>query len=59
MKEFLHTFNKNCSDNVEYSEWSYESLFQCLEHYPETFIQVLTSEEVFDTTYISELGNSG
>jgi hypothetical protein len=51
-KDFLHTFDKSCSNNVEFSEWSNELLFQFIEHYPDIFIKLLSSKEIFDTTYI-------
>lgn len=41
VKDFLSTFDKSCSVNVEYSEFSNTLLFEVLDRYTQTFISVL------------------
>jgi len=54
--KFLYTFSKNCSMNVEYSEYSNEMLFKVLENYPEQVISCMSKEKNLDLDYIlSEL----
>lgn len=54
--KFLYTFLKDCSKNVEYSEYSNEMLFKVLEKYPEQLISCMSKEKSLDLDYIlSEL----
>jgi len=54
--KFLYTFSKDCSQNVEYSEYSNEMLFRVLEKYPEQLINCMSTEKGLDLDYIfSEL----
>lgn len=56
MLQFLYTFSKDCSKNVEYSEYSNEVLFKVLERYPKELIFCMSKEEGIDLDYIySEL----
>ncbi|MCO6148484.1 hypothetical protein [Flavobacterium sp. NRK1] len=40
---FLYTFDISCTNNIEYSEYSNELLFQCLYKHPKQFIKLLNS----------------
>jgi len=54
--QFLYTFSKDCSKNVEYSEYSNEVLFKVLEMHPEDFIICMNKEKGLELEYIySEL----
>lgn len=54
--QFLYTFSKDCSKNVEYSEYSNEVLFKVLENYPKQFIACMNKEKELESEYIySEL----
>jgi hypothetical protein len=54
--QFLYTFSKDCSKNVEYSEYSNEVLFKVLEKYPEQLMSCMSKEKNLDLDYIlSEL----
>jgi hypothetical protein len=54
--KFLYTFSKDCSKNVEYSEYSNEMLFKVLEKYPEQLISCMSKEKSLNLDYIlSEL----
>ncbi len=56
ISQFLYTFSKDCSKNVEYSEYSNEVLFKVLEKYPEDFIICMTKDKGLELEYIySEL----
>lgn len=56
LSRFLFTFSKDCSNNVEYSEYSNEVLFKVLEKYPSKFMDCMSKEKELDTKYIySEL----
>jgi hypothetical protein len=41
IKEFLLTFHKDCSNNVEYIEYSNETLFEILNSNPSLVLQVI------------------
>ena len=51
-KEFFLTFNDTCSNNIEYSEWSNELLFDYLSKYPKNFIEVLSLDEKYKLNVI-------
>ena len=55
--DFLSTFDNSCKNNVEYSEFSNETLFAVLEKAPDLLFQVLSSEEIDDRIIIKEIGN--
>jgi hypothetical protein len=45
VREFLSTFDKSCSLNIEYSEFSNALLFEVLGRHTQTFISVMESEK--------------
>jgi len=49
---FLKSFDENCKNNVEYSEWSKEVLYDLLENYPERLTTALNTENQFNETVI-------
>lgn len=56
LHDFLYTFSKDCSKNVEYSEYSNEMLFKVLEKYPKELIDCMSKEKELNLDYIySEL----
>lgn len=44
LSKFFSTFDKACSDNVEFSEWYNSLLFELLDYNPENFITSLADE---------------
>ena len=52
MHRFLYTFSKDCSKNIEYSEYSNEMLFKVFEKYPEQLINCMSKEKDLDIDYI-------
>lgn len=57
VSEFLCTFDRSCSVNVEYSEWSNETLFRVLETDPALLLQVLATGVVDNTMILNEIQN--
>lgn len=58
IKMFLCTFSKECSRNVEYTEYSNEVLFKVLERYPSQFMECINLNSSIEFEYIlSELSN--
>jgi len=49
---FLSTFSKDCSHNIEYSEYSNKVLFKVLELYPAELIECISSNKEIDIDYI-------
>jgi len=49
---FLSTFSKDCSNNIEYSEYSNKVLFKVLELYPTELIESISSNKEIDIDYI-------
>lgn len=49
---FLSTFSKDCSNNIEYSEYSNRILYKVLEFYPAELIEYLDSLNEIDIDYI-------
>jgi len=58
IKNFLLTFDKSCSSNVEYSEYSNELLFKVLFHYPKKTIQIIDNNAEIKTNLIVNQLNS-
>jgi len=52
LHRFLYTFSKDCSKNIEYSEYSNEMLFKVFEKYPEQLINCMSKEKDLDIDYI-------
>lgn len=52
LHDFLYTFSKDCSTNIEYSEYSNELLFRVLEQYYKEFIDCMSEEEDLCKDYI-------
>lgn len=50
--DFLYTFSKDCSTNIEYSEYSNELLFKVLEKHTKEFIRCISQEEDISQDYI-------
>jgi len=57
LSEFLCTFDNSCKNNVEYSEFSNETLFTVLEKAPTLFFQVLTTRQIDDKIILKEIEN--
>lgn len=55
--EFLCTFDKSCSNNIEYSEWSNELLFNVLERFPTLLFEVIATEQVNNDIILNEIKN--
>jgi hypothetical protein len=53
--EFLCTFDNKCKVNVEFSQWSNETLFRVLESSPETFFESLKHYKVDRELIIREI----
>jgi len=49
---FLETFGEECKNNVEFSEWSNEVLYDLLEKHPDKLITALESNKQIDKTEI-------
>ena len=49
---FLNTFDTECSNNAEYSQWSNEVLYDLLEKHPDKLITALESNKEIDKTEI-------
>lgn len=45
-QDFFCTFDKSCQYNVEFSEWSNETLFELLDHHPRLFLTALETEDL-------------
>ncbi len=54
---FLLGFDKSCSNNVEYSEFSNEVLFKVVYNYPNEFINALSNMLIDQTYILEELSN--
>uniref|UniRef100_UPI00404ABB47 hypothetical protein n=1 Tax=Flavobacterium sp. TaxID=239 RepID=UPI00404ABB47 len=44
--EFLQTFDASCKQNIEFSEFSNETLFKVLEYAPALFLQVIERDNI-------------
>ena len=55
VSDFLCTFDSICKNNVEYSEWSNETLFKVLEKSPTIFFQVAAKEQVNSKLLLREI----
>jgi hypothetical protein len=53
--EFLCTFDTKCNVNVEFSQWSNETLFRVLESSPDTFFESLKHYKVDREQIIREI----
>lgn len=54
---FLCTFDRSCRNNVEFSEWSNEILFQILKKSPHLFFQAIKKKQVNTELLIDEIEN--
>lgn len=55
---FLRTLSKDCSHNIEFTEYSNRILYKVLELYPSELIECISSSKEIDPDYIfSELAN--
>jgi len=50
--EFLATFNRDCSNNIEYSEWANELLFEVANEKPDFLTQLLFKNSSLDKALI-------
>jgi hypothetical protein len=50
--EFLFTFSKDCSRNIEFSEYSNDLLFKVIEKYPEQVMACLSQKNDLDLAFI-------
>lgn len=50
--EFLASFHSECANNVEYSEWSNELLFEVAQKKPEFLLQLLNKNDSLDKDLI-------
>lgn len=57
LSEFLCTFDNSCKINVEYSQFSNETLYAALEKAPNLFFQVLTTLQIDNTIILKEIEN--
>ena len=57
LSEFLCTFDNSCKNNVEYSEFSNETLFAVLEKAPNLFFQVMTTGQIDNKIILKEIEN--
>ncbi len=58
VNDFLMTFDQECKNNAEYSEWSNETLFLLLSRKPDLFLQVIQNSKGIDRKcIISEIEN--
>jgi hypothetical protein len=57
VSDFLCTFDSTCINNVEYSEWSNETLFKVLEKSPTIFFKVLARGQVDNKLLLWEIAN--
>ena len=55
VSEFLCTFDASCINNVEYSEWSNETLFKVLNKAPAIFFQVIAKGQVDKNLLLKEV----
>lgn len=55
VSDFLCTFDSICNYNVEYSEWSNETLFKVLEKSPTIFFQVVAKGQVDSKLLLREI----
>ncbi len=57
LTEFLCTFDNSCKNNVEYSEFSNETLFSVLEKAPNLFFQVMATRQIDNKIILKEIEN--
>lgn len=50
--EFLASFHKDCSNNVEFSEWSNELLFKVAKNKPDLLLQLLNKNDSLEKELI-------
>jgi len=55
VSDLLCTFDSICNNNVEYSEWSNETLFKVLEKSPTIFFEVVANEQVNSKLLLREI----
>ena len=55
VQDFLLTFDTTCINNVEYSEWSNEVLFNVLTKNPELFFEVISAAKIDNKAILHEL----
>jgi hypothetical protein len=55
VSDFLCTFDSSCAGNVEYSEWSNETLFKVMQKAPTLFFQVIEREFVSSNLLFKEI----
>ena len=55
--DFVCTFDSSCNTNVEYSEWSNETLFKVLDKAPTIFFQVIDKGHVDNKILLTEIEN--
>ncbi|MBI5914935.1 MAG: hypothetical protein HY842_06125 [Bacteroidetes bacterium] len=55
--DFLCTFDSSCNTNLEYSEWSNETLFKVLDKAPAIFFQVIAKRQVDNKILFTEIEN--
>jgi hypothetical protein len=55
VNDFLCTFDSICKNNVEYSEWSNETLFKVLEKSPTLFFKVIATGHVDSKLLLKEI----
>lgn len=55
VSDYLCTFDSICNNNVEYSEWSKETLFKVLEKSPTVFFQVIAAGQVDSKLLLREI----
>ncbi len=53
--QFLRTFDVECDNNAEYTEWSNELLFEILNKYPKFLISVLDERDINSAVIVREL----
>jgi hypothetical protein len=57
LSEFLCTFDNACKNNVEYTEFSNETLFAVLDKAPNLFFQVMSSGLIDNEIILKEIEN--
>jgi hypothetical protein len=55
ISDFLCTFDSSCASNVEYSEWSNETLFKVMQKAPTLFFQVIEREFLNSNLLLQEI----
>ena len=55
VSDFLCTFDDSCINNVEYSEWSNETLFKVINKAPTLFFKVIEKGQVDNNLLLKEI----